>query len=214
MADPLHTNEIPELDTRTTSPIGTGLEQNWDDVASESVLRRSTLRADRELETGGNDRLNRTAEQIGGALGRAVSQARRVPDSARRGLHVVRDRAQQTGGSTATNLSTSAASLADTTKQRAGELMDAAEARGREVLDKAEQLSQTVAERASELKQQLGERSRELRESASFRAEQARLTSERLVRERPLQVLGGIAGAAFVTGVLLRIVRSRNASRY
>jgi hypothetical protein len=40
------------------------------------------------------------------------------------------------------------------------------------------------------------------------------LRSERLIEEKPLHVLGGIAIAAFILGVSLRIVRSRNASRY
>jgi hypothetical protein len=44
--------------------------------------------------------------------------------------------------------------------------------------------------------------------------QQARWRGERLIHERPIHVLAGIAGAAFAVGVSLRIMRSRNASRY
>jgi hypothetical protein len=57
-------------------------------------------------------------------------------------------------------------------------------------------------------------RTRELRDQARIQTERARFNAQRVVREYPLQTLGAIAGGAFTLGVILRIVRSRNASQY
>jgi ElaB/YqjD/DUF883 family membrane-anchored ribosome-binding protein len=195
------------------------LHKEFQDIAT------GEMNPERQLPEGGNHRLNRTAEQIGGTLGKVVSQARRAPESARRGLHVVRDRAQDVRINAANQFSSSASVLAYTAQQRAraiaeetqrrvGELLDVAEERGRMLLDKADDITQNVVQRASELKQQIDERSRELQQAARFRAYQARLRAERLIQERPLHLLGAVAAAAFIVGVSLRIVRSRNASRY
>jgi ElaB/YqjD/DUF883 family membrane-anchored ribosome-binding protein len=241
MADPLHNRDFPELGTRTTDPVGTGVEENRDDTVTyeaplEDPIRKGEMYESSTLENAGNPRLNRTAEQIGTALGKTVSQVKRAPETARRGLHVVRNRAQEAQSNATDQLSSSASSLADTaqqrarefastaqqrareladtTKRRAGELADAAEERGRVLLDKADELSDRVAERGKELRDQLEARTREARAQARLKAQQARLQSERLIQEKPLHVLGGIAAAAFLLGVSLRIVRSRNASRY
>lgn len=218
MADPLHSNDFRDV----------GLEENRrSQVTYQAPLEDSIkiMNPERQLPKGGNHRLNRTAEQIGGTLGKVVSQARRAPESARRGLHVVRDRAQEVSTSTANQVSSSAASLADNAQQRAraiaeeaqrrgAELLDAAEARGRVLLDKADDVTRNIVERASDLKQQVDERTRELRQAARLRANEARQTAQRLIRERPLHLLGTVAAAAFIAGVSLRIVRSRNASRH
>src|SRR5437588_10608866 len=219
MADPLHSRDFREFefDTRTSEPVGTGLEQNRENTVAyqaplEDPILKGTMRPERELPEAGNPRLNRTAEQIGSALGKAVTHARRVPDTARRGLHVVRDRAQEAGDGAAAQISSSASSLAgsaqqrardwaDSAQQKARELVDVAEERGRVLLDKADDLGQNVAQRAGEIKQQLDERTRELRAKARLSVQQARWRGERLIQERPLQVLAGIAGAAFVVGV-------------
>jgi ElaB/YqjD/DUF883 family membrane-anchored ribosome-binding protein len=219
MADPLHNRDFPELGTRTTDPVGTGLEEDRSDVLAyqaplEDPILKGEMNPERQLPEGGNQRLNRTAEQIGSALGKAVNQARRAPETARRGLHVVRDRAQDARSNATDQLSSSASSLAESAQQRAKELVDVAEERGRVLLDKAEDLGQRVSQKGSELKQQLDERTREMRAQARLHAQEARLRSERLIEEKPLHVLGGIAIAAFILGVSLRIVRSRNASRY
>ena len=230
MADPLHNRDFPELGTRTTDPVGTGLEENRGDTVTyqaplEDPIRKGGVYQSPTPENTGNPRLNRTAEQIGTALGKTVSQVKRAPETARRGLHVVRSRAQEAQSNATDQLSSSASSLADTaqqrareladtTKRRASELADAAEERGRVLLDKADELSDKVAERSKELRDQLEARTREARAQARLKAQQARLQSERLIQEKPLHVLGGIAAAAFLLGVALRIVRSRNASRY
>ena len=48
---------------------------------------------------------------------------------------------------------------------------------------------------------------------ARLRTGQIRMQGERLVEQHPLEVLGCIAGAAFLAGISLRIVRARNARR-
>jgi ElaB/YqjD/DUF883 family membrane-anchored ribosome-binding protein len=241
MADPLQNREFPDLGTRTTDPIGTGLDENRANTVAYQAPVEDPIRKGESYQSGtwentGNPRLNRTAEQIGTALGKTVFQVKRAPETARRGLHVVRNRAQEAQSNATQQLSTSASSLADTaqqrarefastaqqrareladtTRRRAGELADAAEERGRVLLDKADELSDQVAERGKELRDQLAARTREARAQARLKAQQARLESERLIQEKPLHVLGGIAAAAFLLGVSLRIVRSRNASRY
>jgi len=241
MADPLHNRDFPELGTRTVEPMGTGLEEDRGDAVTyqaplEDPIRKGEMYRPTMPENTGNPRLNRTAEQIGTALGKTVSQVKRAPETARRGLHVVRSRAQEAQSNAGDQLASSASSLADsaqqrarefantaqqrardladTTKRRASELADAAEERGRVLLDKADELSDKVAERGKELRDQLEARTREARAQARLKAQQARLQSERLIQEKPLHVLGGIAAAAFLLGVSLRIVRSRNASRY
>jgi ElaB/YqjD/DUF883 family membrane-anchored ribosome-binding protein len=241
MADPLHNQEFPEIGTRTTAPVGTGLEETRIDALAyeaplEDPILKGEMNPDRQLPEGANQRLNRTAEQIGSALGKAVNQARRAPETARRGLHIVRERAQDASSNAADQLSTSTSSLAETAQQRARdfagtaqqkardlsstaqrrakELVDVAEERGRVLLDRAEDLGQRVSQKGTELKQQLNETTREVRAQTRLRAKEARLRSERLIEEKPLHVLGGIAAAAFVLGVSLRIVRSRNARSY
>ncbi len=241
MADPLHNRDFSEMGTRTTKPLGTGLEENHADTVIYQPPLDDPIRKDRNYssaraEAAGNPRLNRTAEQIGTALGKTVSQVKRAPETARRGLHVVRSRAHEAQSNATDQLSSSASTLADTAQQRARdfantaqqktreladttsrrarELADAAEVRGRALLDKADELSGRVAERGKELRNQLEARTQEARAQARLKAQEARLRSERLIQEKPLHVIGGIAGAAFLLGVSLRIVRSRNASRY
>lgn len=236
MADPLQRDDIREFEvTDTATPVSADERSGANRVplhdpalaGLEGAGLSGTMSPERQLDTDfrANPRLNRTAESIGGGLGRAVSRARRVPDSARRGLHVVRDRASVAGGDAAESLSASASSLADTARQKAGELRVTAEQRGRELREKAGELGETISARASELgsdvqrsagelKRQLEDRTRELRAQARLKSQEARLRGRLMVRERPLETLGGIAAGAFVTGVLLRIVRSRNARHY
>ena len=68
--------------------------------------------------------------------------------------------------------------------------------------------------RAGEARDRLAQRAREMQQAARLRIQELRAQGERLVRERPLHVLAAIGGAGFVLGVVLRIVRSRHASRY
>ena len=235
MPDPLMNEDFSDVESPSasaTEPVGSLGRMPAYQAPLEDPIRKGELDASRELPEAGNSRLNRTAEQVGGAIGTVVSQARRLPDSARRGLHVVRDRAQDLKGHAADQVTSSASSLASTAQERvrdlsetarqageraqqrvselAGGLMDMAEERGRVLLDKADELSSYVSERTEELKQQLDERTRELREKARLRAQEASLRARQVVRERPLECLGCVAGAAFLLGITLRIMRSRN----
>jgi ElaB/YqjD/DUF883 family membrane-anchored ribosome-binding protein len=241
MADPLHNNAVRDFNQRAELNRGSRVAYQ----PLEDPLHTSGLSTDRELPDPRReypyhqlreDRLVRVAEQIGGALGKTVSQARRMPGSARHGIHLVSDRAQEMASDAVGQISSSAASLAgnaqqrtealldlvqsrlleftEMTQQRAEELMEVAEKRGRIFLDRADELGQQICERTGELKQELDERTRELRMNARMRVEDAKYRTERVVRERPLHVLGGIAAAAFILGVSLRIVRSRNARGY
>lgn len=241
MADPLYNDTFREFDTRTSAPAGTGLEDNRGNSVTyqppmEDPILKGEMNLDRQLPEAGSSRLNRGAEQVGSALGHAVSQARRAQDSARRGLYLVRNRAQGASGSAATQISSSTSAIFDSAQQRAGELaentqnlaremadkaqrrgrelLDLAEEQGRVLLDKADGIGQQVAERTSAIREQLDERTRELRFRARLRADEARLRGRRFIDERPLETLGYIAGAAFLLGVSLRIVRSRNARRH
>ncbi|HWC20507.1 MAG TPA: hypothetical protein VG498_26050 [Terriglobales bacterium] len=233
MADPLH-RDFSDIEPRDTGSVGT--EQRGNTMAYPSPLadsiRKSQMNPERQLPEGGNQRLNRAAEQIGTALGKAVWQARHAPETARRGIHLVRERAEGAKSSAADQLSGSAGAtqqrarevadsaqkkareLTDTAQRKAREFMDVAEERGRAWLDKADDVSKRVAQKGNQLRQQLDDRAHELQAEARLRVQEARLRGWRLMQEKPLHVLGGIAGAAFVAGVSLRIVRSRYASRH
>ena len=241
MADPLHDDNSRDYNRR--AELNRGSQVAYEPL--EDSRRTNGLSADHELPDPKSEypdhqleegRLLRVAEQIGGAFGKTVSQARRMPGSARHGIHLVSDRAQEMASDAVGQISSSASSLVDnaqqhaqiladraqsrlreftaTAQQLAEDLMDLAEERGRLFLDKADELGQQVCDRTSELKQELDERTRELRVNARMRVEDVKFRGERVVRERPLHVLGGIAAAAFILGVSLQIVRSRNARGY
>ena len=238
MADPLINDGFGDFESRRANAgmesrqsVGTAYQPPLEDP-----IRKGNITPDRELPEAGSPQLNRTARQVGGAIGGVISQARRLPNSARRGLHLVRDRAQEISGQTAGQISGSASSLAgnaqerirglqDTARQageraqqRAGELLDLAEDRARvlldRTLDKTDELATYFAGRTEELKQELDERSRELRNNVRIRVYEMRLRARQTVREYPLETLGCVAGTAFVLGVALRIVRSNNANHY
>jgi ElaB/YqjD/DUF883 family membrane-anchored ribosome-binding protein len=240
IADPLKNDVVGELGTRAGVPLDidprTGLAESTPYAAPlEDPIRKGQMRPDRELPESGNPQLNRTARQVGGAIGEVVSQAKRLPGTARRRLYLVRNRAQEVGAQTADQISSSTSSLAgnaqerlrglgdvalqvgEKAQQRASQLMDMAEDRARvlldRTLDKTEELATYLTERTSDLKQEIDQRTQKLRNDARIRLYELRLRARYTVRERPLETLGVIAGAAFILGVALRMVRSRNASR-
>ena len=223
MADPLQNDDFRYSSTEEELEESRGKVMAYQAPRQDPIRRRATISEidmgldiaspDRQLPESGNPRLNRAAEQVGGAMGRVVSQARRVPASARQRLDVVRDRAQEVTSSAADRISGSASSLATTAQDKARDLMDRVEERGRAALDEVDQLSKRAAARFDQLKEEVEGHSRELRMKARLRAEQMRLRGERIVQEHPLEVLGCIAGAAFLAGVSLRIVRAHNARR-
>src|SRR5690349_7300562 len=211
MADPLQKDDF------RYSPADEELEESRGKVMAyqarrqDPIRRRATVSGinteidiaspDWQLPERGNPRLNRAAEQVGGAIGRVVSQVRRVPDSARQRLHLVRDRAEEVTSSAADRISGSASlaaaqqrvrDFASTAQDKASDLMDKVEERGRAALDEVGHLSK----------------------KAAARAEQMRMRGQRIMNDHPLEILGCIAGAAFLAGVSLRIVRAKNARRY
>ena len=234
MADPLQKDDFRSLpvDEELDENSGTAMAppaRSEDPIRRYATASRSDVglnlpSPDWQLPEGGNRRLKRAAEQVGGAVGRAVVQARRVPESARDRLHLVRDRVLQASNAAADRISGSASSLVDAAEQRARNLsaateekardfIDRAEVRARVALDEVDELGRKAAERASRIKQDVEERSRKWRMKARLRTGQIRMQGERLVEQHPLEVLGCIAGAAFLAGISLRIVRARNARR-
>jgi ElaB/YqjD/DUF883 family membrane-anchored ribosome-binding protein len=61
---------------------------------------------------------------------------------------------------------------------------------------------------AQKLALEAGRRAQDLRDAAIYRARKARSEARRFANERPIEIILGIAGAAFVVGVVLRIWRS------
>src|SRR5690348_2794658 len=124
MAEPLH-KDFSNVEERSAGSME--FEQHGNTMAYEAPLedpiRKGRMDPERQLPEGGNHRLNRAAEQIGTAMGKAVSQARRAPETARRGIHVVRDRAQGAKTSAIDHLSSSR----DATQQRARQIADSAQ---------------------------------------------------------------------------------------
>jgi len=235
MADPLQKDDFRYSTVDEELEESRGKMMAYQAPREDPIRRRATFSEidmgldiaspDRQQPGRGNPRLNRAAEQVGGAMGRAVSQARSAQDSARQGLHVVRYRAQEVASSAADRISGTASSLAEAAEQRArnlatiaqekaSDLMDRFEEQGRAALDEVDQLSKKAAARVEQLKEEVGERSRELRMRARLRAEEMRMRGERMIQEHPLEVLGCIAGAALLIGVSLRIVRAHNARHY
>jgi len=235
MADPLKKDDFRYSSVDEELEESRGKVMAYQAPLHDPIRRRATVSGidtdldivhpDRQLPKGGNRRLNRAAEQLGGAVGKVVSQARRAPDSARERLHLVRNRAQEVESFAADRTSGSASSLAEaaeqrarnraaTARDRARDLMDRVEERGRAALDEVDQLSKKAAARVDQFKEEVEERSRELRMKARLRAEEMRIRGARLVQEHPLEILGCIAGAAFLVGVSFRIVRAHNARRY
>jgi len=235
MADPLQKDDFRYSSVDEELEESRGKVMAYQAPLQDPIRRRATISGidadmdiaspERQLPEGGNPRLNRAAEQLGGAVGKVVSQARRAPDSARERLRLVRDRAQEVKSSAVDRISGPASSLAEAAEHRArnlatmaqdkaGDLMDRVEERGRAALDQVDQLTKKAAARVDHFKEEVEERSRELRMKARLRAEEVRMRGERLVQEHPLEILGCIAGAAFLAGLSLRILRAKNARRY
>src|SRR5579859_4480311 len=99
MPDPLMNDDFGDLQGRVESPTDAQSRLNLDRAIAyqaplEDPIRKGELNPERELPESGSPQLNRTARQVGSAIGGVVSQARRLPQSARNGLYLVRDRAQ------------------------------------------------------------------------------------------------------------------------
>jgi ElaB/YqjD/DUF883 family membrane-anchored ribosome-binding protein len=166
------------------------------DFPNFDVYPGSPPRADRELpahasqarEIRNNTRLNDTAERIGTAAGTAVKGVQEL----RQRFEVIRGRGAEAAGQRASEIADRATQLRDEALQRAAEWKDVA------------------AARASELKDVAANRAVQLRDAAAERVRVVRARSQRLVNERPLQVIAGAAILGLIAGIALRLWRSNH----
>lgn len=102
-------------------------------------------------------------------------------------------------------LSTRASELVDSTKREAEKLYDEARIRASDLMDttkrEAERIYDETRTRASEGYDRLSEKAQDA-------TDQTRHVARYLRNEYPLQVIGVLAGAAFLAGMALRIWRS------
>jgi ElaB/YqjD/DUF883 family membrane-anchored ribosome-binding protein len=220
MADTLR-NNVYGMDTAL--PVSSASLRTAADGVAADPLRAMTkdlqkenlLDGPRELVDG--SALRDTAQQIGVALGSVVVRTQTLRDNARRQLHVVRERAQHAGEDAAGQVSQRASSLAETAMARGEALCAAAEQRAAHLLERARELADDLGERAGaragEWGREIDQRTLAMRQNARMRAMELRRRGEDLIEERPMEVLGGIAVAAFATGVALRVVRANHACR-
>jgi hypothetical protein len=79
-----------------------------------------------------------------------------------------------------------------------------------EYVHEAGRLFAATADMCDRLPSRAGETYSAVKERSADLAERTGKEAKRLKQERPLQLLGGVAAAAFAVGVLTRIWRSRN----
>jgi|SRR5579871_1122594 len=149
-----------------------------------------------------NPALNRSAEAVGRSVGTAIAEARRLPqriEKLRSRIHLVPQREM---------MREPLQNLTDSAIETAAQWRDAAEDTLDELKDRAGSYTHEVAERTTrgwgELQRRIDVRTVELRRSARRWVSATRNWQ----RERPLQVIGVCAAAAFAAGVALRIWRS------
>jgi hypothetical protein len=140
-----------------------------------------------------SDSLVRGAEQIGQKLGRAVVAVRQSSEEARTRLRLVKSELDE-------RLQRTSRAASEATRDLRADL------RGR-----AAELADTAQRTASGWKEDAARQLCDLRDTAAARTAQMRFESRRIVSEYPLHVLAGVAAAAFLAGISIRIVRSRNA---
>ena len=130
--------------------------------------------------------MHEIAEQIGTALGRAVSGVLSLPDRVRYGLHLVKGQA----------------------REHAGSATDAASELAQSMSERISSLRQEATQTASQWKEKAGQRAGELNELAGEQIAEARLRVAHAARENPIRMIMGFAAAAFVLGVGLSLWRS------
>jgi len=157
-------------------------------------------RVDRLLpEAEDRSKLEGAAETVGATLGRAVNTVRSIP----RKFTVIK------GGATdkASGAMEQASAKLDDIKSQA---MNQAEVIGNQVKDRAGALGGQVRDGAQAVGHEVRVRAewvgRQVRDRALLTRNQAR----HVVHEYPLQCLGAVFGAAFLTGITLRIWRTRD----
>jgi hypothetical protein len=133
-------------------------------------------------------RLEGAAETVGATLGKAVSAVRDIP----RRFTVIKGGAGDRASQVAEQASARLGDLKSEAVNRAGEL-------GNDVRNRAEVLGGEVRDQAQALGRQV-----------QNRAYIARVRVRQTIHDYPLQCLAGVFGAAFLTGITLRIWRTRD----
>ena len=145
-----------------------------------------------------NPRLNEAAEAIGGALGSATRQVQNVRDR----FTVIRGGGVQGGPSATEQIRQTAQEKMQTAQEKVAELRERA---GTAV----EQARIQATAKLEEARATASRMAREARGMATERARMVRQRAARLTEERPLAVLAGIAAAAFLLGIFLRVGRGK-----
>lgn len=146
--------------------------------------------------------LNRSAEVVGRSVGTAVAGVRSLPqqiDKLRSRIHLVGEREA---------LEARLSRMGDSAAHTVAEWRDSAEERLSELGDKAEAYAYRVTDRANH---GLEDVRRQVQRRIVFLGRTIRRRGAdfgRLRSEHPLQVIGGLALAAFAAGVTLRVWRS------
>lgn len=143
-----------------------------------------------------NPRLNEAAEAIGSALGSATRQVQNARDR----FTVIR------GGGPGPSTTDQIRQKADELKQTAQEKVDDLKQRASTAVEQAR------IQAAAKLDDARVKASRVTKDVVDSTTERARMVSRRLERltdQRPLAVLAGIAGAAFLLGIILRVRRGK-----
>jgi ElaB/YqjD/DUF883 family membrane-anchored ribosome-binding protein len=154
-------------------------QADFPESSSRRRVREVPIRADRELPSTADARLRHAAEALGTTLGQAVNVARET-----------KRKAAETGDRSAESLQGKVQSI---TERASGALA--------EVQDSAAQAYEDATRRAATSYE-------ESRASVAEIIESVRRRVRYLAEEYPLQLIAAVAGAAFLTGVLLRIWRS------
>lgn len=143
-----------------------------------------------------NPRLNEAAEAIGSALGSATRQVQNVRDR----FTVIR------GGGPGPSAADQIRQTADQLKQTAQEKVEDLKQRAVTAVEEAR--IQATA-KLEEAKVKASRLTQDAMDSASQRARIVRRRAALLSYERPLAVIAGIGGAAFLLGVILRVMRGK-----
>ena len=126
------------------------------------------------------------AEQIGSALGKAVSGMRSIPDRVRRGIHLVKGQA----------------------REHAGSATDAASDLAQSMSERISSLREEAAQTATQWREKAGVRAGQLNQLTEEKIAAARSRAERAARENPIPFVVAFAAASFFIGFGLRIWRS------
>ena len=143
-----------------------------------------------------NPRLNEAAEAIGSALGSATRQVQNARDR----FTVIRGGGP--GPSTTERIREKADDLKQTAQEKVEDMKQRATTAVEQARIEATAKLQDVRVKASRL-------THDAVDSATLRARMVRRRVERVTDKRPLAVIAAIGGAAFLLGVILRVMRGK-----